>query len=1078
MTDKKTELRKQAEERASHVPEDLEALSPAEIRQTLHELRVHQIELEIQNEELRRAQVELDAAGDRFFDFYDLAPVGYVTISEKGLILEANLTTATLLGVVRRSLVKRLISQFILKEDRNIYYLHRKQLFATHATDSTGSLQPRAAQAGTSQSFELRMLKNDGTTFWARLEAITAKDAGGVPTCRIVISNINERKLADEERTLSETRLVEAQAVAKIGSWETDLLNMKVIWSKETYRIFDIDPDNFQSSHIGFLAFVHPDDRAKVDAAFVGSIDNHFLNTIEHRIVTLGGIVKFVEESWQIFHDDKGLPTRAAGTCQDITERKRAEETLRESEERFNKAFRMSPIPTVISTLEDGRFLDVNEAFSRALLFSREEVIGRTSLELGLFANPDQRQAIRKKTEEKGYAKDIETQMVAKNGQIIDGLFSAEPVTINNKKCWLTVMVDVTEKKQAEQALREERQRLSGIIKGTNVGTWEWNVQTGETIFNDRWAELIGYTLDEISPVSIETWMKYAHPDDLKASGELLEKHFRGELDYYEFESRMKHKDGNWVWVLDRGKVTSWTEDGNPLMIMGTHQDITKRRRAEEALRESEKQYRTLFAAIADTVFLIDQETGSILDANPAATRIYGFSREEFLQMNAADVSAEPEKTAKALGETVPFIPLRYHRHKDGTVFHVELTASSFELRGRNTIIATSRDITARKQMEDELLRIQRLESLGILAGGIAHDFNNLMTIVQGYIELTLNDLPLGHVSRQRLLTAMRSVAQTQDLTSRLITFSRGGGPVKEIVDVAKALHEAVHKKIKETKVPVRFDFRENLWPVDVDESQMRQVFYNLTTNAVEAMPAGGNLTIQVENELLPAGKVPDLKEGSYLKITFTDEGPGIPADLLSKIFDPYFTTKKIGALQGLGLGLAVCWSILKYHDGHIMVKSLPGKGASFVLYLPAKPELAVEKEVKETLPTVTIRVLIMDDDPQICEIERAYLEIMGYEVTDVRDGQEAIDAYRRALDSGNPFDLVMLELTVRQGMGGKLAMERLLKIDPSIKAVIASGYVTDPVIEKYGDYGFRGKLKKPFKQEEIQSLVRKILHG
>jgi len=228
-----------------------------------------------------------------------------------------------------------------------------------------------------------------------------------------------------------------------------------------------------------------------------------------------------------------------------------------------------------------------------------------------------------------------------------------------------------------------------------------------------------------------------------------------------------------------------------------------------------------------------------------------------------------------------------------------------------------------------------------------------------------------------------------------------------------------------------------------------------------------------------------DLKGGSYLKITFADEGIGIPGEHLSKIFDPYFTTKEMGARNGMGLGLTVCYSVLKNHDGHITVNSQPGKGASFVFYLPARMALAADpakvttgKEVKKTLSTGIVRVLIMDDEHHIRLIERAYLERLGYEVTDVKDGQEAIDTYREALQSGKPFDLVMLDLTVRHGLGGKLAMEGLLKIDPSIKAIIASGYVDDPVIENYNAYDFQGALTKPFKIEEMKYLVEKILHG
>jgi signal transduction histidine kinase len=258
-------------------------------------------------------------------------------------------------------------------------------------------------------------------------------------------------------------------------------------------------------------------------------------------------------------------------------------------------------------------------------------------------------------------------------------------------------------------------------------------------------------------------------------------------------------------------------------------------------------------------------------------------------------------------------------------------------LGGRSFLAGYSIDITEHRRTEAELLRAQKLESLGVLAGGIAHDFNNLMTVVQGYIDLVLMDLPREHPSHHRLRAAMQCVENTKELTSRFITFSRGGGPILEFLDVREIVRDAVHRTVKETKTRAKFDFGENLWFPEIDEHQIKQCFYNLTANAVEAMPEGGNLTIRAENVDVQKGDPLPLAEGSYIKITFADEGTGIPREHLVKIFDPYFTTKKIGGRKGMGLGLSICYFVLKQHGGHISVESQPGKGASFSLYLPAR---------------------------------------------------------------------------------------------------------------------------------------------
>jgi CheY-like chemotaxis protein len=336
-----------------------------------------------------------------------------------------------------------------------------------------------------------------------------------------------------------------------------------------------------------------------------------------------------------------------------------------------------------------------------------------------------------------------------------------------------------------------------------------------------------------------------------------------------------------------------------------------------------------------------------------------------------------------------------------------------------------------------------------------------------------------GSTAFKYLGSAQQCMEQAKELTSRLITFSMGGFPFRKRCDVAELIRDAVNRMIQGEGVRAAFLFADDLWPAEIDELQMKQVFYSLTTNAVEAMPQGGRLTVEASNTEIRGGDDAfPLAEGAYLRITFADDGIGIPEENLPKVFDPYFTTKGMGAQKGMGLGLSVCYSVLKKHQGHIALASRPGQGTTVTIYLPAPADRAKGKGPGRSVPAGVIRVLIMDDELHIREIERLYLEMLGYEVTDVENGQEAIIAYKRAMNSGAPFDLVILDLTVRQGMGGQPAMERLLKIDPKIRAIIASGYVDDPVIEHYDDYGFLGALKKPFNGEEMKVLVKKILQS
>lgn len=420
---------------------------------------------------------------------------------------------------------------------------------------------------------------------------------------------------------------------------------------------------------------------------------------------------------------------------------------------------------------------------------------------------------------------------------------------------------------------------------------------------------------------------------------------------------------------------------------------------------------------------------------------------------------------------------MRLHRKKDGTVFPVDITARTISVKGRPILFSAVRDITERKHMEEELLRVQKLESLGILAGGIAHDFNNLMTVVLGNVQLAMMGLPANHISYPLLRVVLQSVEQTKDLTSRLITFSKGGYPVKQISDVSGVLQKVIRKMVKGTGVRVAFDIEKDLWSAKVDENQIRQVFYNLTMNAIEAMPEDGTLTVQAGNTEIDNTNSLPLREGSYLRIVFADNGKGIAEENLVRIFDPYFTTKGMGANKGVGLGLSVCYSVLEKHDGHIAVTSKPEEGTAFTLYLPILAEKAHTAKIEQTaFSSSSNRVLIMEDEIHVRTLERAFLEELGFEVTETGDGQEAIDRYKEALLLNNRFGLVILDLTVRDGMGGQLTMEELLKEDPSVKAIITSGYVDEPVVEHYKDYGFQGALGKPFSLEEFGEMVKMVI--
>jgi PAS domain S-box-containing protein len=464
---------------------------------------------------------------------------------------------------------------------------------------------------------------------------------------------------------------------------------------------------------------------------------------------------------------------------------------------------------------------------------------------------------------------------------------------------------------------------------------------------------------------------------------------------------------------------------------------------------------------------------GYYLGCNKAFEDYHGITREKLVGLNDADIMKDPQH--KTIDPDLLGHPgtRKYEaslKHPNGSERIVIIEEAAFNDLDGNVagIVGVINDITEMKAAEKERMRVSKLESLGVLAGGIAHDFNNILTMILGNITLAkiyggVNTEKLQHL----LESAEQAVTRAKDLTTQLLTFSKGGTPVKKIISIQELLKSATTFTLAGTDIKSEFDISPDLPTVEVDENQISQVIGNIVLNAKQAMPHGGIVSIRAEN-ITFGNANGSLKKGDYIKISIRDQGIGIPEEYLDMIFDPYFTTK-----EQSGLGLSICYSIIQRHQGHIGVESSLGIGTTFVIYLPVTQ--IQHKTAQQTEKTVVMngkgKILVMDDEETIRNIVGDMLQYLGYTVDFARDGEETINLY-----SKQPYDAVILDLTIPGGMGGKETIKHLRDIDPAIKAVVSSGYSNDPIMSDYATYGFKGVIVKPYTIHEISNVLRNVI--
>ena len=506
------------------------------------------------------------------------------------------------------------------------------------------------------------------------------------------------------------------------------------------------------------------------------------------------------------------------------------------------------------------------------------------------------------------------------------------------------------------------------------------------------------------------------------------------------------------------------------------------------ALRKSEETYRLFTENTLDVIWSTDKNYNMTF-INRAIFQFLGYTPEEVLAMhpnkyttlesfdkisNVAEKLLSRFKLGKMEQEQFEVQQIK----KDGSIIDVEITCNIL-CNDKDEFIGfqgRSIDITSRNKIEAELFKMDKLKSIGTLAGGIAHDFNNILTGIYGNVSLASMFLDKNHKSYIYLTETEKSINRATQLTKQLLTFSKGGSPVKQDVNLTEIIKETVIFDLSGSNVKPVFNFEDNLMIANVDKGQMQQVFSNLTINANQASPDGGHLYISAVNYFVEEGGLLNLKSGEYLKISVQDEGIGIHQKYIDKIFDPYFTTKQAGN----GLGLATTYSIIKKHNGHLSIESEFGEGTKFTIYIPAsKNDKIKNEEISEIISSSknhSAKILIMDDEEMICDMVSEMIISLGYEVDSAPDGEQTIVRYKEAIDQNNPFDIIIMDLTIPGGMGGKETVKKILEINENAKVIVSSGYSDDEALAGYKSFGFVDMIAKPYTITKLKEVLNSVL--
>ena len=780
----------------------------------------------------------------------------------------------------------------------------------------------------------------------------------------------------------------------------------------------------------------------------------------EFRKVKKNGSIIWVKESARAVRNSIG-EYQVLIVCEDITEHKKVIEQATQ----LGKILDNSLNEIYIFDIQKLNLIFVNEGARINLGYSFEELTSMSVLDIkpnltkqsiselvGPLLNGEKEKLV------------FETIHKRKNGTLYPVEVYLQISQFNGENVFLANIIDVTERKKAEETLRISEERYRVIHDQSPVGICVINKDLIITHSNNKMVEMFESTHDRVIGLDLKRLKD-------KSFVPIIEESFQGKLGKTDALYRATTSSA-YKWLSVRSAPIR-NSKGNVINVICVVEDISEMKKAQDALEASEHQLRLIADGLPVFISYVNSELYYEY-VNKYYETWFGKKMADIIGKHIKEIhgnkmfSMMKNNFQKVLnGEKLEIEQSLYHPEHGEIYVNAKLIPheTNGEILGFYVLAI---DITERKKHEEELLHTQKMDSIGLLAGGLAHDFNNYLTSILGNIALAKMEVPRDNDAYKKLENSEKACIQAQNITQQLLTFSKGGEPVKQAIDLSELIVESAEFSSRGSKCKCKFDIQDGLWQIEADRGQISQVINNLVINSLQSMPDGGLVSISAKNQSHPNG----VNSNSVI-IEIQDSGIGIQDKHMNKVFDPYFSTKQAGS----GLGLTTVYSIIKKHQGSIEIKSLVQRGTNISITLPAVniSEPIQTNHNKDINKKYSGKVLVMDDDDvrdALCNI----LKKLGFEIYPTAEGGETIREYKKSLKSGSPYDLVVLDLTVPGGMGGKEAIDKLISIDPNINAVICSGYSNDPVMSEYKKFGFKGVIKKPYTIEDLRFTLDSVL--